>query len=88
MNGEFFLSLMRNTFRGTRLRIYPLPAHEVKCYVYSCKNGGSECFEVTEPFEGTLDSFNDVAIRLITDGGICLIIYVKDLSVTLGLGKL
>lgn len=46
---------------------------------FSCSKIDRGIFEITEPFEAKLYSYNDIAVRLIMDYGICPIIYTQDL---------
>ena len=45
-------------------------------------------FEITETFQGTLDSYNDVAIRIIADNGLCLILLVSELGISFGIERI
>ena len=88
MNGDFFLSLMSNVGKGSRLRIFPLDHGPERAFSFPCRRANGEIFEITEAFEGTLDSYNDVAIRIITDNELCLILLVSDLGISFGIERI
>lgn len=87
MDGEFFLSLMSHVVKGSRLRIFPLELKTEKAFSFPCRRNNGEIFEITEAFEATLDSYNDVAIRVIAHNGLCLILLVSDLGISYGLER-
>jgi hypothetical protein len=87
VDGDFFISLMSNVGKGSRLRIFPLDLSSEKAFSFPCRRTNGEIFEITEAFEGTLDSYNDVAIRIITDNGLCLILLVSDLGDSFGIER-
>jgi len=88
MNGDFFLSLMSNIGKGSRLRIFPLENSSERAFSFPCKRDNGMIFEITEAFQGTLDSYNDVAIRIIADNGLCLILLVSELGISFGIERI
>ena len=88
MNGDFFLSLMSNVGKGSRLRVFPLNHGSERAFSFPCKRISGEIFEITEPFEGTLDSYNDVAVRIIADNGLCLILLVIEIGISFGIERI
>lgn len=82
MNEGIFLDLMRRTQKGDTIRIYPLPQDNnrgLHTRAYPCKPGSGEVYEVTEPFEARVEAYNDVALRVRTENGLCLIINVEEI---------
>ncbi len=82
MNEGIFLDLMRRTQKGDMIRIYPLSQDNkmgLRTRAYPCKAGSGEIYEVTEPFEARVEAYNDVALRVRTENGLCLIINVEEI---------
>lgn len=83
MNEGIFLDLMRQVQRGEMIRIYPIQQsnnRSLKTRAYPCKAGSGEVYEVTEPFEARMEAYNDVALRVRTENGLCLIINVEEIG--------
>lgn len=82
MNEGIFLDLMRQVQRGDMIRIYPMPTSNpigIHTRAYPCKAGSGEIYEVTDPFEARMEAYNDVALRVRTENGLCLIINVEEI---------
>jgi hypothetical protein len=82
MNEGIFLDLMRRVQRGDMIRIYPMQqdnSQGIRTRAYPCKSGSGEIYEVTEPFEARMEAYNDVALRVRTENGLCLIINVEEI---------
>ena len=82
MNEGIFLDLMRRVQRGDMIRIYPMQpdnSQGIRTRAYPCKTGSSEIYEVTEPFEARMEAYNDVALRVRAENGLCLIINVEEI---------
>ena len=78
---------MSNVGKGARFRIFPLDKSSEKAFSFPCRRSNGELFEITEAFEGILESYNDVAIRIITDSGLCLILLVSDIGNSVGIER-